>query len=174
MKIDLTKLEYKNLTIDSIPDLLDIQEEAFIHANGNTEFLRKNTVETFSLCFEEPSLVLGLYYEGVMIAFGILHVAKETKENLAYDIEEVKDVKENANVKLTIVRPDYRGNGLQRVLINKLVEHAKEHGFKWTSSTASPVNTWSCNNLRACGFKEVKVLEKYGGLKRILFAKQIG
>ena len=99
---------------------------------------------------------------------------KETKENLAYDIEEVKDVKENANVKLTIVRPDYRGNGLQRVLINKLVEHAKEHGFKWTSSTASPVNTWSCNNLRACGFKEVKVLEKYGGLKRILFAKQIG
>lgn len=174
MKIDVTKISYKQLTPDYIPELLEIQEETFAHATGSSDFLRRNTTETLSVCFPAPSLVLGAYYEGRMIAFGILHAAGTTSENLAKDIDEVEDVTENANVKLIIVRPDYRGNGLQRALIIKLGEHAKECGFKWLSSTVSPENPWSKNNLEACGFILNKVLKKYGGLERYLFVKKIG
>ena len=174
MKIDVTKISYKQLTPDYIPELLEIQEETFAHATGSSDFLRRNTTETLSVCFPAPSLVLGAYYEGQMIAFGILHAAGTTSENLAKDIDEVEDVTENANVKLIIVRPDYRGNGLQRTMITKLGEHAKECGFKWLSSTVSPENPWSKNNLEACGFTLNKVLKKYGGLERYLFVKKIG
>ena len=174
MKIDVTKISYKQLTPDYIPELLEIQEETFAHATGSSDFLRRNTTETLSVCFPAPSLVLGAYYEGRMIAFGILHAAGTTSENLAKDIDEVEDITENANVKLIIVRPDYRGNGLQRTLITKLGEHAKECGFKWLSSTVSPENPWSKNNLEACGFTLNKVLKKYGGLERYLFVKKIG
>lgn len=174
MKININDVVFKPLTPDSIPELLEIQEEAFIYANGNTEFLRRNTPETLGVCFPSPSLVLGAYYEGRMIAFGILHAAGETKENLAHDLDEVEDIRENANVKLVIVRPDYRGNRLQKILIDKLEEHAIGEGFKWLSSTVSPINEWSLNNLTACGFRAAKVLEKYGGMKRILFVKRIG
>ncbi|MBQ8413842.1 MAG: GNAT family N-acetyltransferase [Clostridia bacterium] len=174
MKIDVTNISYKQLTPDYIPELLEIQEETFAHATGSSDFLRRNTTETLSVCFPAPSLVLGAYYEGRMIAFGILHAAGTTSENLAKDIDEVEDVTENANVKLIIVRPDYRGNGLQRALIIKLGEHAKECGFKWLSSTVSPENPWSKNNLEACGFTLNKVLKKYGGLERYLFVKKIG
>ena len=76
-------------------------------------------------------------------------------------------------MKLVIVRYEYRGNGLQKELIARLGEHARERGYKWLSSTVSPENPWSMNNLIANGYTEAKVLVKYGGLKRILFAKKI-
>lgn len=174
MKIDMTLVSYRRLTPDYIPEMLAIQEETFAAAVGSTDFLRRNTTETFSVCFPEPSLVLGAYYEGEMIAFGILHAAGTTAENLAKDLEEVEDITENANIKLTIVRPNYRGNGLQRELISRLEKHAKECGFRWLSSTVSPENPWSSNNLAACGFTVAKVLKKYGGLERYLFVKKIG
>ena len=174
MKIDMTKVSFKPLTPDYIPELLEIQEETFAAAVGSTDFLRRNTEETLAVCFPEPSLVLGAYYEGEMIAFGILHAAGTTAENLAKDLDEVEDITQNANVKLTIVRPAYRGNGLQRALIMKLEEHAKACGFLWLSSTVSPENPWSRNNLVACGFTVAKILKKYGGLERYLFVKRIG
>ena len=173
MKINLSDVTYKPLSIDSIPLLLEIQEETFEYAKGETDFLRRNTEQTFSVCFPAPSLVLGAYYDGEIIAFGILHAAGETNENLAHDLDEVEDITENANVKLTIVRPAYRGNWLQRALITKLEEHAKAAGFKWLSSTVSPANPWSKNNLEACGFTTAKILQKYGGKQRILLCKKI-
>lgn len=173
MKIDLTKVEYKKLSIDCIPKLLEVQEETFEYAKGDTDFLRRNTTETFSLCFSGNSVVLGAYLNGEMIAFGILHCAEDTKENLALDIDEVENVLENANVKLIIVRPQFRGNGLQVALIERLGEFAKNSGYKWLSATVAPSNTWSKNNFEKCGFKIVKILQKYGGMQRVLLAKRI-
>lgn len=173
MKIDTSVLKIKKLDISSIPALLDIQEEAFEYANGDTDFLRRNTVETFTPCFDDPSVVLGVFHEENMIAFGILYCAGETEENLAKDIDEVEDLTDNANLKLTIVRPDYRGNGLQRLLILELEKYAKESGFTYLSTTVSPGNPWSLNNCKKCGYTEVKILQKYGGLTRVLLAKKI-
>ena len=176
MKIDKSKITYKSLGIDIIPELLEIQEETFEFASANNvdpDFLRRNTYETLAVCFEAPSLVLGAYYEEKLIAFGILYVAGKTDENLAKDIDGVEDVTTNANVKLTIVRPEYRGNSLQYELISKLGEYAKEQGFIWLSSTVSPANPWSQANLKKCGFTVHKILKKYGGMQRILFVKKI-
>lgn len=176
MKIDQAKITYKPLGIDSIPQLLEMQEETFEVAKANNvdpDFLRRNTYETLAVCFEAPSLVLGAYYENELIAFGILYVAGKTDENLAKDIDGVDDVTTNANVKLTIVRPEYRGNSLQYELISRLGEYAREQGFIWLSSTVSPANPWSKHNLERCGFTVHKILKKYGGLQRILFVKKI-
>lgn len=173
MKIDKNEFVYKPLGIESIPALLDLQEDAFAHAGDSTDFLRRNTYETLAPCFDGDSLVLGVFHGELLVAFGILYCAGDTKENLAHDLDEVEDVTENANVKLVIVRYEYRGNGLQKELIARLGEHARERGYKWLSSTVSPENPWSMNNLIANGYTEVKVLVKYGGLKRILFAKKI-
>lgn len=173
MKINTNEITFEILTTESIPALLDIQDEAFEYAKGDSDFLRRNTYETLAVCFPLPSLVLGAFYQNKMIAFGILHAAGNTKENLALDLEEVEDICQNANVKLIIVRPEFRGNGLQATFITKLEEHAKKMGFKWLSSTVSPANPWSVNNLSKCGFTQRKVLQKYGGLQRFLFAKEI-
>ncbi len=173
MKINIDDISFEVLQKDSIPTLLEIQEETFEFAKGDSDFLRRNTYETLEVCFAEPSVVLGAFYKGEMIAFGILYCAGNTKENLALDVDEIEDITQNANVKLIIVRPQYRGNGLQATFITKLEEHAKKAGFTWLSSTVSPANPWSMNNLLKCGFTQNKILQKYGGLQRILFAKKI-
>lgn len=174
MKIDKNEFVYKPLGIEAIPALLELQEDAFAHAGDSTDFLRRNTYETLAPCFDGDSLVLGVYHGELLVAFGILYCAGDTKENLAHDLDEVTDVTENANVKLVIVRYEYRGNGLQKELIARLCAHAEALGYKWLSSTVSPENPWSMNNLLANGFTEAKVLVKYGGLKRILYAKRVG
>ena len=176
MKLEQSKIIYKPLGKESIPQLLEIQEETFKFAEANNvdpDFLRRNTYETLAVCFGEGSLVLGAYYENELIAFGILYYAGKTEENLAKDIDDVCDITTNANVKLTIVRPNYRGNSLQYQLISWLEEFAKNEGFIWLSSTVSPANPWSQANLKRCGFTVHKVLKKYGGMERILFVKKI-
>ena len=61
MKINTAEVSYKPLTPYNIPQLLEKQEETFEYTKGNTDFLRRNTAETLSVCFPEPSLVLGAY-----------------------------------------------------------------------------------------------------------------
>lgn len=173
MKKDLSAFEFKKLSIESVPLLLEVQEEAFEYAKGNTDFLRRNTYETLAVCFEGQSEVLGAFDGDTLVAFGILYVAGEGKENLAYDVDEIVDINTSANVKLIIVRPDYRGNGLQRALVAKLENTAKKAGFEWLCATVAPTNNWSYDNFIKSGFALCKILTKYGGLTRALLVKKI-
>ena len=51
------------------------------------------------------------------------------------------------------VLPEYRGNGLQQLMIAARVEYAREDGFQEVITDTQPMNTPSCNNLIAQGFK---------------------
>lgn len=166
------QITLKKLNKESIPLMLEIQEEAF-KVLEDPDLLRRNTYETLEVCFNEKSLVLGAYIDGEIAGFGILYDAGKDKENLAYSLDDVSDVENYVNVKLTIVRPAFRGKGIQRLLIEKLVEYAAKEGFKGACSTVSPKNNFSSNNLTKCGFEAVKTLVKYGGMKRILFYKKL-
>lgn len=168
----INEIIFKKLEKDCIPTLLEIQEEAFAVLD-DPDLLRRNTYETLEVCFNQKSLVLGAYCGGEIAGFGILYAAGKDKENLAYSLDGCEDVENYANVKLTIVRPAFRGRGIQRMLIERLVEYAAEEGFEGACSTVSPKNNYSSNNLTKCGFEAVKTLVKYGGMKRILFYKKL-
>ena len=173
MKIDTSLLSFRLLGEDSIPLLLDIQEEAFEAAKGDTDFLRRNTAETLAPCFLGNSRVLGAFWGGECVGFGILHAAGDGKENLAHDADCVEDILTSANVKLIIVRPLYRGNGIQRLLITRLEGYAKEMGYAWLCATVAPTNRYSLDNFLKTDFTEHKILKKYGGLTRALLVKKI-
>ena len=173
MKIDTTKLTLRLLGEDAISTLLDIQEEAFEAAKGDTDFLRRNTAETLAPCFLGNSRVLGAFFNGECAGFGILHAAEDGKENLAHDVDLIDDVLTSANVKLIIVRPAYRGNGIQRILIEALEGYAKQMGYAWLCATVAPTNRFSLDNFLKTGFSEHKILKKYGGLTRALLVKRI-
>lgn len=170
MKIDVNELKYLQLDESRIPDLLAFQEDVFNEDEEAKETLRRNTYETLKPCFNKESLVLGVYYQEEMIAFGILYFAGEDHENLAYSLDEVPgNIKEYGNVKLIIVKKNYRGNGIQRLLIEKFVDYARTFNYAGLLSTASPLNIPSCKSLERCNFKLAKVVKKYGGLTRNLY-----
>ena len=173
MKINTENLSFRLLSEDAIPSLLEIQEEAFEAAKGDTDFLRRNTSETLAPCFLGNSRVLGAFMGEECAAFGILHAAGDGKENLAHDVDLIDDILISANVKLIIVRPAYRGNGIQRMLIEHLEKYAKEMGYAWLCATVAPSNRFSLDNFLKTGFTEHKILKKYGGLTRALLVKKI-
>lgn len=170
MQINTNEISYKILDIDSLQQLLVIQDEAFEYIK-DLDMLRRNTQESLAVCFEKPSVVIGAYYQQTLIGFGILYCAGNTKENLSIDLGELNF--QCANVKLIIVRPQYWGNGLQCVFIEKLQSYAKEIQMNCLCATVSPKNVWSLNNFVKMGYLPVKTTIKYGGLERVLLVKYI-
>ncbi len=172
MKILLSDITLKQLGEADLPEIMDVQEQTFA-ALEDSNTLRRNTPETFAVCFEKPSVAYGVMYQGQMIAFGMLYCAGENDENLGKSLDTPVDLSKVANVKVIIVRPAFRGNGLQKYLIAKLEQHAKANGYTIFMATAAPDNKYSMDNFLSSGYTCVKVLKKYGGLQRALLYKEV-
>ena len=76
-------------------------------------------------------------------------------------------------IESTVVKEEYRGNKLQKILIEKLEELAKADNIKYICATAAPDNKYSSDNIKELGFEIVCEKEKYGGLRRYVFMKRI-
>ena len=77
-----------------------------------------------------------------------------------------------ANADSAIVHPDYRGNGLQRKLLEAALALLRP-GIVGIGATVSPENQYSLNNALASGFEIVCRREMYGGYDRYLLAKRL-
>jgi len=77
-----------------------------------------------------------------------------------------------ANADSAIVHPDYRGNGLQRKLLEAALGLLRP-GIVGIGATVSPENQYSLNNALASGFEIVCRREMYGGYDRYLLAKAL-
>lgn len=62
--------------------------------------------------------------------------------------------------------PDWRGYGLQRILIDRAAEKAREAGAKQILATVSPDNRHSLANFTSAGYEITATVSKYGGLTR--------
>ena len=77
-----------------------------------------------------------------------------------------------ANADSVIVHPDWRGNGLQRILLEDTLPLLRP-GIVGIGATVSPGNPYSLNNAKASGFEIVSRREMYGGHDRYLLAKHL-
>ena len=77
-----------------------------------------------------------------------------------------------ANADSAVVHPDWRGNGLQRILLEDALPLLRP-GIVGIGATVSPGNPYSLNNAKASGFEIVSRREMYGGHDRYLLAKHL-
>ena len=173
MKLAENEFEFILCGEDSLEEICTIQEETF-RTMDNPELLRRNSKEALLACLREPHTTLGAYYGGRMAAFAVLYLAQDSAESLGRDIgvaeEELSKV---ANVKLVIVRKEFRGNGLQRLLTQRLEEIARDQGIQTLCATVSPANDYSKRNFEALGYRFYACKTKYGNLKRNIYVKSI-
>ena len=73
---------------------------------------------------------------------------------------------------LGVVHPDWRGNGLQRKLLEAALPLVRP-GIVGIGATVSPENQYSLNNALACGFVIADRREMYGGYDRYLLKKML-
>ncbi len=162
-----------------------------VKEKGKEGLFRENTRGMFELCVQSPNHSVGIFDGDKMIALGILFDGLGTDEDLSTDLvkHDVRgkvsrrykstDLKDktiqhiSANMKLTLVHPDYRGMGLQIMLLNKLEALAKFFGYTHLCCTISPDNAPSISNVEKCGYEFDHKALKYGGLTRNIYVKEI-
>lgn len=167
------KFTFRPCGPEDLDTILAIQEEAFSLLEDN-QWLRRNSREMLDSCLRAPHVTIGVYCGDELAAFGVLYIAGESEENLGRKIGLTgKDILTTANFKLVIVRPAYRGNGLQRALTVRLEQLAREMGFARICSSVSPYNRYSADNFVAMGYKPGGHAVLYGGLERTIFYKEL-
>jgi GNAT superfamily N-acetyltransferase len=77
-----------------------------------------------------------------------------------------------ANADSAVVHPDYRGNGLQRRMIEAALGWLRP-GIVGIGCTVSPANAYSLRNLQALGFEIACRRAMYGGYDRYVMKKRL-
>ena len=154
-------MTFQPCTIDHLPSLLALQDEAFSHLE-DPSMLRRNTPEMIAQCLQAPHLTVGAFEKGRIVAFAILYIPQG---------EEVI-MPGAANFKLCIVRPQHRGHGLQCQLGQHIIAAAKARGYHRLCATASPHNTPSHRNLLRLGFT-LDHTATHDGLARNVYTYEI-
>jgi len=167
-KIDINKVLIKKLSSQNLNDLMLLQKEA-LELYNDEEILRKNEQNMLLECLINH-VTIGLFYKNNLIAFGILFFGEETMENLGIDLGiEKNKLREVANIKLIIVKQEFRGNKLQGLLIKKLIEESKQKQIKILAATISPKNNASVKNFERAGFKYYTTKNKYNNYPRLVY-----
>ena len=149
-------------------------EEEVLAALERPDLLRRNTEEMWQACLQPPHCCIGAWVEEILVAIAVLYVPHTDDQEDLSRLLTHKTVEgcRSANFKICIVRPQWRGHGLQVTLGRQLEEEALRMGFGLLCATASPHNAASVKSLERLGYQRDCTLMKYG-FERILFYKEM-
>lgn len=118
-------------------------------------------------------LCLGAFDGQRLGAYFILRYCGESEHNYAAFLDVPRAEWQHwANADSAVVHPDWRGNGLQRRLLEAALPLLRP-GITAIGATVSPENRYSLNNALACGFSIAARREMYGGYDRYLLVKNL-
>lgn len=101
-------------------------------------------------------------------ALSILHPGLK-EYNYGYDLGFTEDqLLKVINMDSAAVHPDYRGQGLQRLLLHTAEQELQGSGERYLLCTIHPENQFSLNNALKQGYVIQKTLPKYGAVRHIL------
>lgn len=168
--IDVKIMTLSNEYLNKIIELQDIIFDSL----ENKSFFAKTEKFEFEDIINKSGEVVGVVSENnELIAFGAMVKPELQGFNLGYDLNfDNKKLLRTAHIESTVVHPDYRGNGLQKLLVQNLEQTARKKECDIFCATVAPKNKFSLNTLLKLEYKIVLEKEKYGGLKRYIMTKK--
>lgn len=172
--MDFNFKEINDLYLNEIYDLqMSVFQEGY-----DESLLRYNSKEMLKEVLIKNSYTLGVFHNGQLIAIGILQYYQALLKDAELNILlKNKKFDRYFTVKLIIVKKGYRGFGLQRRMLDKMVEHIIQNIERDKKilflATVSPKNKYSLNNFIACGYKILALKKMYGGYDRFLVYKEV-
>ena len=168
------KVELKELNISYLDKIMELQK-IIIDGLENKELYADTEREEFEEYIKKNGKILGCVTEDdELIAMGVYAKKGYDKSNYGYDIgldnEELLKV---GQIESTVVKEEYRGNKLQKIICEELEKIAVKEDTKILCATASPYNEFSVNTFKSLGYEIKKDKLKYGGLRRYVLAKII-
>lgn len=123
---------------------------------------------------EHGFAVMACAKEGQLAAALICRYPMEAEDNLGRELGlSGSELLRVMHMESAVAAPAYRGNGLQCQMIRYAERHIDAAGIHYLMATTAPDNPPSCRSLEKCGYTPVKTVEKYGGLTRRIYCKQV-
>ncbi|WP_414627739.1 N-acetyltransferase family protein [Alkalihalophilus pseudofirmus] len=174
---DQTKETYqvRRLTREDLNVILEVQQ-VVLDTLENKEHLQPLSEEEFKAILRGDGLILGVFVKGSLTAFRALWFPGDDEENLGRDLGlSPSEQRKVVHQEISIVHPDYRGNGLQKrlaaLVMRELAERTSE--YEYVCCTVHPFNIPSLKDKLAQGMRIVKLKEKYAGHLRYILLKKL-
>lgn len=149
----------------------ELPEKSWFSLDGDKELCNYMTESGFALkAGEEECEETHFEIAAVFIARTTNLGEENLGEYLKLNPEEMQKV---AHMEIAMVRKEYRGQGLQKRMMQEAETRLKEAGYRYLMGTAHPENVYSVNNFKRLGYEIVAEVLKYGGLPRYVFYKEI-
>ncbi|MFK2825242.1 GNAT family N-acetyltransferase [Bacillus sp. B190/17] len=163
------------LSMDHIDHILSLQQ-LVIETLEKKDILQPLTLEEFQYILQGQGLMIGAFVENKLIAFRALMVPPIDEEHLGRDIglkeEELPNV---IYQEISNVHPDYRGNGLQKMLAVCIMKELKvfNQEYSHVCCTVAPFNIPSLKDKFAQGMEIAALKVKYSSRLRYIFVKAL-
>lgn len=172
--MSLDKYSIRLCTSKDVKDIYDIQN--IVIDNFKTEekgYFLPFKEESYMRIVNDPindGEIYGAFLDDKMVAWIFLSVSNRMKEIKNY----ISDIEGKcADIDGVIVLPEYRGNGLQKILVNYLEDRAKEKGITNIVAEVTFDNEYSLNNLKYLGYEIKTWYQKDENIKRHILLKRL-
>lgn len=164
--------EVEALTNDHLPQLLHLQEQVMA-ALENKQILQPLTEEELRFILEGKGAMIGLFDQQRLIAFRALLEPLLDDEHLGYDIGYRGPFEEILYQEISVVHPNYRGQGLQQQMAKMIMKSVDTSKHAMICATVMPFNIASLKDKFAQGMVVAALKYKYGQKLRYIFAKSL-
>lgn len=163
------------LSREHIEQILSLQN-VVVEALEDKGRLQPLSQEEFQYILEGNGMMIGAFIKNELIAFRALLVPPIDDEHLGLDIGlSESELHRVIYQEISNVHPDCRGNGMQKILANVIMDELqKEDGkYDYVCCTVAPFNIPSLKDKFAQGMEIAALKEKYGGSMRYVFVKEL-
>lgn len=158
----------EKLDAEHLPALLELQSEV-IATLTRAEWLRDNTPEMFEECLREHHVLGAWDADDRLVGAAILYDGGQGKENIRrYFTEDADALAAAINLKLVLLRPEARGGGLARALVELLEQEAIALGKSEVLCTVHPGNRPSAGLFASLGYRRRGTVRTAYGRRHVL------
>lgn len=161
------------LTEDQLSEVLALQEKVLVVLD-QPEFLQPLTLEEFQKILRGNGMMAGAFIDNRLIAFRAMLDPGEDDEHLGIDAGvPVNELTSVLYSEISVVDPEFRGNGLQTILGKWLMEHVDVNRYRYICTTVAPHNIPSLKDKFALGLQIAGLKVKYGNKLRYILFKDL-
>ena len=123
---------------------------------------------------EESGFALKAMHGDEMIGFFFGYAPGTQRENMGVYLNlPEEELKRAAHMETAMIIPEFRGRGLQKLLMETAEQIFKKKGYVHMFGTVHPDNIYSVRNFEKQGYRVVTETRKYGGLRRYVCYKNL-
>ena len=171
---EIINAKLKNLDVNYIDKIMELQTIILEGLDDKRLYAATEREEFINYMNSFGKIVGYVTEEDDLIAMGVYAQKGYNQGNYGYDIDlEGEALLKVGQIESTVVREEYRGNRLQKIICEILEDIAKEEGNSILCATASPYNEFSVNTFKNLGYEIRRDKIKYGGLRRYVLVKEL-